>query len=185
MTFFVYAPPGKPPIFGASLETLKVDYPNTDFPPFITVEQKAEFNLYPVTATEPPVTDPATQRIAPADPPAVLVDGLWQQAWQLVELSQEEQETLYQSTHPPRWTDFVLGASQDPTIDAWLVALPKVQSLLLSGSLATASLGHPDTLLKSLAGLRHSGAMPLPVSEALRQHAIASDLPSDIMKIFV
>lgn len=182
---FVYAPPGRPPIFGASLDALKVDYPNTDCPPFMTVEQKAEFNLYPVAATEPPSIDPATQKIAPADPPAILVNGQWQEAWRVVELSQEEKDIYHQSTHPPRWTDFALGASQDPTIDAWLGALPKSQSLLLAGSLATASLGHPETLLKSLEALRAAGAMPLPVSEALRQHAIASDLSSDIIKIFV
>ena len=185
MTLFVYAPLGRPPIFGASLETLKVDYPNTDFPPFMTVEQKAEFNLYQVTSTEPPSIDPATQKLVAADPPAVLVNGQWQEAWQVVELSQEEKDIYHQSTHPPRWTDFVLGASQDPAVEAWLEALPKSQSLLLSGSLATASLGHPETLLKCLVGLQAAGAMPLTVTEALRRHAIASDLSSDIIKIFV
>lgn len=100
MTLFVYAPLGRPPIFGASLETLKVDYPNTDFPPFMTVEQKAEFNLYQVTSTEPPSIDPATQRLLPAHP--TLIDGKWTQQWQVIDLTQEEQKSL----QPARWEVF-------------------------------------------------------------------------------
>lgn len=115
---FVYAPPEKPPVFGASLATLTDDYPNTDFPPFMNTAQKAEFNLYQVTSTEPPSIDPATQKVVAADPPAILVNGQWQEAWQVIDLTQEEQKSL----QPARWEVFERLAIGDSSFQS-LIAL--------------------------------------------------------------
>ena len=47
-------------------------------------------NVFPVTPTEPPTYDEATQKVEEVDP---TFDGsIWSQAWQIVQLTPEEQE---------------------------------------------------------------------------------------------
>lgn len=177
MTSFVYAPPEKPPVFGASLATLKNDYPNTDFPPFMTVEQKAEFNLYQVTSTEPPSIDPATQKVVAADPPAILVDGAWQQAWQVLPLTDEE----IKANNPPRWSEFAFSIAGDPAVNAWLDAIPKGFYGLLIGAMTRARTGESEDLIEALNQAKMAGLLPPPVAEVFRSQAIANRLPDAVV----
>ncbi len=174
---FVYAPPNRLPVFGASLATLNDDYPNTDFPPFMTVAEKVQFNLYPVTATEPPPIDPATQKVAPADPPAVLVDGAWQQAWEVVPLTDEE----IKANNPPRWSEFAFAIAGDPAVNAWLDAVPKGFYGLLIGAMTRARTGESEDLIEALNQAKIAGPLPPPVAEVFRSQAIANRLPDAVV----
>ena len=69
---------------------LRRDNPQVSFPQNIQDETLAEYDVYPMTATERPSYDPITQNLTEGTP--ALVDGVWMQVWNVTDATAEEVE---------------------------------------------------------------------------------------------
>ena len=67
---------------------LRRDNPQVSFPKSIPDATLAEYDVYPLTATERPSYDPITQNLTEGTP--ALVDGVWTQVWEISEATPEE-----------------------------------------------------------------------------------------------
>lgn len=76
-------------VYPYSIGQLRVDNPNTSFPDGMSVEQLAEWDVYPVTIAADPSYDALTHKIQQAAEPA-LVDGAWLISKTVVALTDEE-----------------------------------------------------------------------------------------------
>lgn len=76
-------------VYPYSIGQLRVDNPNTSFPEGMSVEQFAEWDVYPVTVVADPSYDPLTHKIQQAAEP-VLVSGAWVVSKTVVTLTAEE-----------------------------------------------------------------------------------------------
>ena len=63
-------------------------FPNTSFPRDLEGSDLSDFGVVTVQTVAPPTFDPNLQKVEPADP--TLVDGVWQQVWNVVDLTAEE-----------------------------------------------------------------------------------------------
>lgn len=77
-----------------SQDQLRYDNPNVSFPLPMTDETCAEFNVYPVNVKPIPSHDPHVQRVVQQDP--ILIDNIWVQDWNVLELSDEEKQQIIQ-----------------------------------------------------------------------------------------
>lgn len=75
-----------------TLGQLRSENPNVSFPSVPNDSLLAEYNVYPLKQTDRPAYDPLTQKVVELDP--AHVDGQWQQAWEVVELTNEEKDEL-------------------------------------------------------------------------------------------
>jgi hypothetical protein len=85
---YVQAPDG---VFSRYLDGYTVTYFNEDVncrPKDLTPEQALELGVFPLQIVTPPYHDPLTQALVLAD--AVLVNGVWTQVYEVVELSPEQ-----------------------------------------------------------------------------------------------
>ena len=71
-----------------SLSQLRADEPSRSFSNRPSAAELAIYGVFRVQATAAPEYDPATHRVV--ELPPVLTDGQWQQAWELVELTDAE-----------------------------------------------------------------------------------------------
>jgi hypothetical protein len=69
---------------------LRRDNPQVSFPKSIPDATLAEYDVYPLTATEQPSYDPITQNLTEGTP--ALVDGVWTQIWDVTDATAEEVE---------------------------------------------------------------------------------------------
>ena len=123
-------------IWPYSLGQLRADEPTKSFSSSPSDWELSVFGVFRVQATAQPETDPAVERVVEGQP--VLVDGQWQQQWEIVELSDAEKDAYYRATHPPQWQ--VFGAA------VWSMA--EVNQLL-----ATALQGAPALAMALPVGL--------------------------------
>ena len=72
-----------------SIGHMRRDNPNTSFPKSIPDETLSAYGVYPVVDLEAPLIDPATQKLVQDTEPS-LVDGQWQIAWSVANLTAEE-----------------------------------------------------------------------------------------------
>ncbi len=116
----IYSPPGQEPVWPASINSIQLReaYPNTDFTPLMTAEEKAEFNLFQVLPIDPPTPDPAENRLE--GPVPVFVDGQWVERWNLVPLSEEEKRAYRVAANPPEWLNFAAALQLNPQIHQFL-----------------------------------------------------------------
>jgi hypothetical protein len=85
---YVQAPDG---VFSRYLDGYTVTYFNEDVncrPKDLTPEQALELGVFPLQIVTPPYHNPITQALVLAD--AVLVNGVWTQVYEVVELSSEQ-----------------------------------------------------------------------------------------------
>lgn len=74
-----------------SIEMLKEEFPNTSLPSGLDVIKKApdgSFQIVDIALTKVPTFDALTHKVQETDPE--LVDGVWTQAWIVVELTEAE-----------------------------------------------------------------------------------------------
>jgi len=69
---------------------LRRDNPQVSFPKNIPDATLAEYDVYPLTATDRPSYDPITQNLTEGTP--ALVDGVWTQVWDVTDAAAEEVE---------------------------------------------------------------------------------------------
>jgi len=98
---YVLAPDNIVQTWPYSIVQLKFDNPETSFPASIddpetaSDELLASYNVFPVTPTEAPAYNEQTQRVEEVNP---TFDGsTWSEAWQIIELTPEQQELNTQS----------------------------------------------------------------------------------------
>ena len=70
-----------------SISQLRRDNPQVSFPETPTAETLAEYDVYEVAATDPPIYDDSAYNIEQS---IELVDGVWTQTWVLVEHTAED-----------------------------------------------------------------------------------------------
>jgi len=73
-----------------SIGQLRRDNPQVSFPKSIPDATLAEYDVYPLTATEQPSYDPITENLTEGTP--ALVDGVWTQVWDVNDATPDEIE---------------------------------------------------------------------------------------------
>ena len=84
--FYILTPPGQPPVYPYTLTDLRRDNPGVSFPRDMTNLDTSDWHCYPVQpAPQPAETGKTAQRIMPE-----LVNGVWYEQWELVDITQEQ-----------------------------------------------------------------------------------------------
>lgn len=180
----IYAPPGQEPVWPASINSIQLqqDYPNTDFTPLMTAEEKAEFNLFQVLPTDPPTPDPAENRLE--GPVPVSLNGQWVEQWGLVPLSEEEKRAYRRAMNPPRWFEFAAALMGDITINQQLLSRVIQSAPGLYGGL-TVGLGKASedarAFLFAWTDCRQKGLVSQAVMTITIQTAQACNLPDEFI----
>lgn len=117
-----------------SIWQLRQDNPQVSFPAVVPEDVLAEYNVYPVTLTEPP-TSTETEVVEDAGY-LQLDDSSWVQAWRVRPMNEEELETLAQQKDDQR--KFAYQNEADPlffkwqrgegTQEAWLAKVEEIKS---------------------------------------------------------
>lgn len=84
-------------VYPFTINQLKQENPNTSFTNTIEMDHAtlAEFNVYRVFPTQQPEFDVTMQKISESTP--VFTNNQWQQAWVVVDLTDEEKQSLHDS----------------------------------------------------------------------------------------
>lgn len=165
-----------------SLGQLRADEPSRSFSSSPSDAELAEYGVFRVQPTSQPAYDPSTHRVVEVQP--VEVDGSWQQAWQLVELTPEEAEAHYRATHQPRWLEFGAVVQATPEINTMLGrALQEVPALAmaLSVGLGKAADGDSRVFLSAWQAGRDAGLISAELVTQIQQLATAHDLPPEFV----
>jgi hypothetical protein len=181
----IYAPPGQTAIWPASINSvqLREAYPNTDFTPFMTVQEKAEFNLFQVQPTDPPTPDPAENRLE--GPVPVFLNGQWVEQWQIVPLSEEEKKTYRRAMNPPRWNNFAASLMANPGVKQFLGNMVNIDAAAyggLIGGLVQASNDRPEIFLSTWMEIKKQGVIPEQLSAFVVFTATQNDLPEEFIQ---
>jgi len=131
--------------------------------------------LIAYTPTPPPEHDPSLSRAVEIDP--VLVDGAWQQAWELVELPPAAPQ--------PRWVEFGAAVQGSPAINQLLgAALQQAPALGLGlgVGLGKAADGDARVFLSSWSMARTLGLVSAELLAAVQALAEQFDLPEDFVE---
>lgn len=169
-------------IWPYSLSQLRADEPSRSFSASPSDAELAFYGVFRVQPQPQPAYDPAEQRVTEAAP--ALVDGSWQQAWELVELTDAERETYYRATHPPRWLEFgaaVQGMSAINTMLAAALEAAPALAMALSVGLGKAADGDSRVFLSAWQAARGQGLVSTGLVEALQLLATAHDLPAEFV----
>ena len=163
-----------------SLSQLRADEPSRSFSISPSDAELAEYGVFRVQAQPQPEYDPATHRVAEVAP--ALVDGGWQQQWELVPLTPEEAEAHYRATHPPRWLEFneALPPEVDPLLAAARTMSPRLGAQLEVG-LGKAADGDIRVFLAAWQKARTVGLVSVEMTQALQQLATQHDLPPEFV----
>jgi hypothetical protein len=173
-----------PPRWPYSLGQLREDEPTKSFSPSPSKAEYAHFDVYyfedVVTLVEPPPVDPATHRLEQR-PPAE-VDGVLTQQWELVELSEAEQEAYYRANNPPHWIEFwaALPADVDDLLAAARAASPRLE-LGLGVGLGKAADGDSRVFLSAWQSAKALGLVPAELVTGIQMLATAHDLPPEFV----
>ena len=82
-----------------SLGQLRRDNPQVSFPETIPADTLAEYDVFEVVETEPPIYDDSAYNIEPS---IELVDGVWTQTWVLIEYTAEDIERQWANIRSER-----------------------------------------------------------------------------------
>lgn len=163
-----------------SLSQLRADEPARSFSVAPGDAELAEYGVFRVQPQPQPECDPATHRVTEVVP--ALVDGSWQQQWELVELTPAEAEAYYRATHPPRWLEFneALPPEVDPLLAAARTMSPRLGAQLEVG-LGKAADGDIRVFLAAWQKARTVGLVSVEMTQALQQLATQHDLPPEFV----
>lgn len=165
-----------------SLSQLRADEPARSFSVAPVDAELAEYGVFRVQPQPQPEYDPATHRVTEVVP--ALVDGSWQQQWELVPLTPEEAEAHYRATHPPQWIAFGNAVTALAEINTMLAAaLQSVPALAmaLSVGLGKAADGDSRVFLAAWQAGRAGGLIPAALVEQTQQLATQHDLPPEFI----
>jgi hypothetical protein len=163
-----------------SLQQLRTDEPRRSFSSSPSERELAHYDVFRVVAQPQPSYDPAIHKVIEAQP--VEADGQWLQQWELIELSEAEQEAYYRQTHPPRWIEFAAALPQE--VRDLLRAAWDLDPLLkdsLSIGLGKAADGDPRVFLSAWQTARGIGLISPELVTGLQGLAVQYDLPADFV----
>lgn len=165
-----------------SLAQLRADEPSRSFSVSPSAAELAHYDVFRVQPKQQPEYDPATHRVAEVQP--ALVDGQWVQQWQIVELTQAEQDAYYRATHPPQWVAFGNAVLADAGINALLAtALQQAPALAmaLSVGLGKAADGDSRVFVAAWSTACTLGLVGDELISATQLLAAAHDLPAEFI----
>jgi hypothetical protein len=167
-----------------SLQQLRTDEPRRSFSSNPSARELAHYDVYrfeeAVALVEPPPVDPSTHRLEQRPP--VEIDGVLTQQWELVELSEAEQEAYYRQTHPPRWIEF--SDALPVEVDQLLAAAQAISASLamrLGVGLGKAADGDPRVFLSAWQTARGIGLISPELVAGLQGLAVQYDLPAEFV----
>ena len=163
-----------------SLAQLRADEPQRSFSSSPSNWELSVFGVFRVLATAQPEIDPAIERAVEVEP--VLVDGQWQQRWEIVELSEAEREAYYRATHPPQWIAFNDALPAD--VNALLAQAQTIDHRLYLGlgvGLGKAADGDARVFLGAWQKARGAGLIPPEMIAQIQALAVAHDLPAEFV----
>jgi hypothetical protein len=164
-----------------SLQQLREDEPGRSFSASPRASELAYFQVFAVQPTAQPAFNADLQKGVEMMP--LLVAGQWQQQWEVVALTEEEQQERYRATHPPRWIDF--WSSLPPDVDVLLsaaqVASPRL-ALALGVGLGKAADGDSRVFLAAWTTATTLGMVSPALITAVQTLAIAHDLPTEFVE---
>jgi hypothetical protein len=167
-----------------SIQQLREDEPTRSFSVAPRPDQLAQFNVFKfdevVALVEPPPVDPATHRLEQVRP--VEIDGVLTQQWELIELTPEEQETVYRANNPPRWIEFwaALPADVDALLAAARSASPRLE-LGLGVGLGKAADGDSRVFIGAWQQAKSLGLIPPELVADVQALAVTFDLPAEFV----
>jgi len=163
-----------------SLVQLRVDEPTKSFSPAPSTAELAHYGCYRVLPQQQPEFDPAVERVQEVAP--VEADGQWLQQWELVPLTEAEQEAYYRANNPPRWIEF--WAALPDEVDELLNTAGAVKKRLehgLSVGLGQAAQGDSRVFLGSWQQAKSLGLIPPELVAGVQALAVAFDLPAEFV----
>ena len=163
-----------------SLQQLRTDEPRRSFSNSPSERELAHYDVFRVVAQPQPSYDPATHRVVEAQP--LEADGQWLQQWELIELSEAEQEAHYRQTHPPRWIEFsdALPVEVDQLLAAAQAVSPRL-ALALGVGLGKAADGDSRVFLSAWQTARGIGLISPELVAGLQSLAVQYDLPAEFV----
>jgi hypothetical protein len=161
------------------ISQLRQDEPERSISRYPTDAFLANFGVYRIVATNRPAHNPAVERVVAVEP--ALVDGQWQQQWEIVELTDVEREAAWRAAHPPRWVQFgaaVWGLAEvNALLAAGLTASPALAMALPVG-LGQAAQGDQQTFLAAWNTARRAGLISEELVDKLQALAVEHWLPA-------
>jgi hypothetical protein len=163
-----------------SLGQLRADEPSRSFSSAPSDAELAHYDVFRVAAQPQPEPDPATHRVVEVKP--VEADGQWVQQWEVVELTEAEQEAYYRATHPPRWIEFndALPVKVDQLLAAAQATSPRL-ALALGVGLGKAADGDSRVFLGAWQTCRGIGLISSELVQGLQALATQFDLPAEFV----
>jgi len=164
-----------------SLQQLREDEPGRSFSAAPRAHELAFFDVYVVQLTAQPAFNADLQKVMEVMP--VLLAGQWQQQWEVVALTEEEQQERYRATHPPRWVEFGEAVTSDQEIAQLYETAPRILAHSLTGGLLQAvNTSDPRTFASAWGKARASGLVSAQLLAAVQTLAIAHDLPTEFVE---
>lgn len=163
-----------------SLQQLRADEPSRSFSSSPSERELAHYDVFRVLSQPQPEYDPAIHRVVEAHP--VEADGQWLQQWEIVELTEAEQEAYYRQTHPPRWIEFsdALPVEVDQLLAAAQAVSPRL-ALALGVGLGKAADGDSRVFLSAWQTARGIGLIAPELVQGLQMLATQYDLPPEFV----
>jgi hypothetical protein len=163
-----------------SLAQLRVDEPTKSFSPAPSTAELAHYGCYRVLPQQQPEFDPAVERVQEVAP--IEDGGQWLQQWELVPLTEAEQEAYYRANNPPRWIEFWAALPAD--VDALLAAARAASQRLgasLEIGLGKAADGDSRVFLLAWQQAKSLGLIPPELVAGVQGLAVAFDLPAEFV----
>jgi len=163
-----------------SLAQLRVDEPTKSFSPAPSTAELAHYGCYRVLPQAQPEYDPAAEKVVEVAP--IEDGGQWLQQWELVPLTEAEQEAYYRANNPPRWIEFwaALPADVDALLAAARAASPRLE-LGLGVGLGKAADGDSRVFLSAWQQAKSLGLIPPELVAGVQALAVAFDLPAEFV----
>jgi hypothetical protein len=163
-----------------SLAQLREDEPSRSFSSAPGDSELAEYGCYRVAPQEQPAYDPASDRVVEVQP--IEQNGLWVQQWEIVPLTEAEQEAYYRATHPPQWIAFwaALPAEVDALLTAAQAASPRL-ALSLGVGLGKAADGDSRVFLGAWQSAHALDLISPELVTSTKTLAVAHDLPAEFV----
>jgi len=163
-----------------SLQQLRTDEPRRSFSSSPSERELAHYGVFRVLVQPKPSYDPATHKVVEVEP-APLGDD-WLQQWEIVELSEAEQEAWYRANNPPRWIEFsdALPVEVDQLLAAAQAVSPRL-ALALGVGLGKAADGDSRVFLSAWQTAHGIGLISPELVQGLQDLATQYDLPPEFV----
>lgn len=162
-----------------SLGQLRIDEPTRSFSVAPSDAELAFYGVFRVQAAAAPEFDPEVERVAEIQPE--LVNGVWVQQWEVVELSEAEQDAYFRRMNPPEWIAFGQAVQADAGINALLaaaLAAAPALAMALSVGLGQAAQGDERVFLVAWQAAQGAGFVSAELVAGIRALAEQYHLPA-------